>query len=93
MKILFTLLFSILLLADNSLIERYQQDGISSIEKVFDQALSSEKYWIQKLQGKDTQFGYFEGINYILACNKNEKSLKLYIKDKNNSFKLSSMLL
>jgi len=89
MKILLALLFSLVLLAESSLLERYQQDGIISIEKVFDKTLSSEEYWSKKLQNKDTRFGYFEGIDYILACNKQEKSLKLYTKDKNNTFKLN----
>ena len=50
---LLTLLFSILLLDESSLLERYQQEGIRSIEKVFDKTLGSDEYWNKKLQDKD----------------------------------------
>ncbi len=89
MKILFYLLISSLLFADESFIDLYQKKGIKAIEKNFDKILTQEQYWTDKLQNIDTKFGYFEDIHYILACNKSEKSLKLYSKDQNSSFKLN----
>lgn len=78
------------LFANESLLDIYQQKGIQGIEKIFDEELTSEKYWENRLRDIDTRFGYLEGINYLLACDKNDTSLKLYTKDDNSSFKLNS---
>ena len=78
------------LIANDKLIDLYQKEGIQSIEKVFDTKLTSQEYWDNKLQSLDTRFGYLEGTNYLLACDKNQTSLKLYTKDTNNSFILES---
>jgi len=84
------LLFFIPLFANDKLLSLYQQKGTQAIEEVFDNALASKDYWENRLDKIDTRFGYLEGINYLLACDKNETSLKLYTKDANNSFMLSS---
>lgn len=89
MRYLISFIFSFSLLADDSLLEIYQKEGISAVENIFDTQLASKTYWSKKLQDVDTRFGYFEGINYILACNKDNASLKLYTKDTNNSFALN----
>lgn len=89
MRYFVSLFFSLSLLADDSLLDIYQKEGISVIETIFDTELASKVYWSKKLQDLDTHFGYFEGINYILACNKDNASLKLYTKDSNNSFTLN----
>lgn len=78
------------LIASEELLHIYQKEGIQGIEKIFDEELASEKYWEKKLRDVDTRFGYLEGINYLLACDKNDTSLKLYTKDLNSSFKLNS---
>ena len=77
------------LLANEDLLDIYQKEGSQGVEKVFDTALSSYQYWEKKLRDIDTRFGYFEGINYLLACDKNATTLKLYTKDTNNTFELN----
>lgn len=89
MRYFLSLFFAVSLLANDSLLDIYQQKGTKAIETLFDTELASKKYWSQRLQTIDTRFGYFEGINYILACNKDNASLKLYTKDSNNSFELN----
>ena len=86
MKLVFFIFLSISLYAEQNLLDLYQKEGSSAIEKVFDTQLSTKKYWNHKLQDMNTSFGYFESINYLLACDKSDASLKLYAKDKNNSF-------
>lgn len=78
------------LYANESLLDLYQKEGSSSVEKIFDQELTSQSYWENRLKNIDTRFGYFEGVNYLLACNKGNTSLKLYAKDANNTFQLDS---
>lgn len=89
MRYFISLFFAVSLLANDSLLDIYQQKGTKAIETLLDAELASKKYWSQRLQTIDTRFGYFEGINYILACNKDNASLKLYTKDSNNSFELN----
>lgn len=90
MRLLFSILIAISLNASQSLLDLYQQQGSIAIEKVFDAQLSTKEYWEHRLKDMNTSFGYFESINYILACNKNNSHLKLYTKDNNNTFKLSN---
>ncbi len=84
------LFFLASLAANDKLIDLYQKEGLSAIEKIFDTQLTSQEYWNNKLHSIDTRFGYLEGTNYLLACDKNQTSLKLYTKDRNNSFILES---
>lgn len=67
----------------------YQKEGSYVIEKKFDQVLSTQEYWKERLKDINTSFGYFENIKYLLACNKSDSSLKLYTKDLNNTFTLN----
>lgn len=78
------------LFAEDTLLSLYQQKGTRAIEKVLDSELASKKYWDNKLNKLDTRFGFLEGINYILACDKNETSLKLFSKDVNNTFTMNN---
>ncbi len=89
MHYLLLLFLGLSLAANEELIDIYQKKGIQGLEKVFDNELTSKQYWEKRLQNIDTRFGYFEGINYILACDKNETSLKLYTKNKSNVFDLN----
>ncbi|HIC43316.1 MAG TPA: hypothetical protein EYO73_03205 [Sulfurimonas sp.] len=86
MRFVFIILFSLSLHASQSLLDLYQKEGSIAIEKVFDTQLAEKEYWEYKLKDMNTSFGYFESINYLLACNKSNASLKLYAKDKNDSF-------
>ncbi len=76
--------------ANDELLNLYRKEGTQAVEKVFDNELASKRYWESKLENIDTRFGYLEGINHLLACNKDKTSLKLYTKDSNNSFVLSN---
>jgi len=89
MKVLFLFLFTLSLNAQDSLIDLYQKEGVVALEKKFDEELSSKTYWEKRLEDVNTSFGYFESINYLLACDKSNQSLKLYRKDINDSFTLS----
>ena len=89
MRHLLFLFLSLTLSADQHLLDIYQKQGSFALEKIFDEELSTQQYWRNKLKDANTSFGYFETINYLLACNKNDASLKLYAKDINDSFKLS----
>jgi len=89
MKVFFLLLICLSLYSSQSLVDIYQKAGSEAIEKYFDQELSSQQYWEERLKDINTSFGYFENIKYLLACNKSDSSLKLYTKDLNNTFILN----
>jgi len=88
MRLWLFIFISISLHASQSLLDLYQKEGSASIEKIFDTQLSTKAYWQNRLKDINTSFGYFESINYLLACDKSDASLKLYTKDSNNSFSL-----
>jgi len=88
MKPFLFLFFALGLYANENLIDLYQKQGVASIEKKFDQILATKAYWKTRLKDINTSFGYFESIDYLLACDKSKQSLKLYSKDSNNSFSL-----
>lgn len=91
MRHLFLLLLSLHLFAhDEHLLDLYQKEGSTAIEKIFDQQLSSSSYWEAKLENIDTRLGYFESINAILACDKNSSHLKLFTKNDSQEFNLSN---
>jgi len=88
MKPFLFFLFSLVLMADETLLDIYQKKGSQGIENILDQELASKRYWSNRLQGIDTRFGYFEGIKYLLACDKNASNLKLYTKNDKSNFEL-----
>jgi len=85
MKIVFLLLLSITLYANN-ILSKYRHSGINGIEKQLDLELAKEQYWSEELKNIDTKFGYLESYNSILSCDKNSSTLSLYKKDANNTF-------
>ncbi len=86
MKIIFLLLFSFSLYANNVL-TNYRINGIDEIEKQMDFELTKYQYWRDYLQNIDTSFGYIESYNNILTCDKDKSTLNLYIKDTTNTYK------
>jgi len=90
LKITFFLFLSIILYADDSFLYLYRNSGIQAVEAELNRELTSTQMWKKTLQNRDTHFGYFEGVNTFLVCDKNTSTLKLYIKDENATFKLNS---
>ncbi len=77
--ILHTFLFS-------NYIDTYRENGIEAIKKEFDRIIQTKLYWDKVLETKDIRFGYYESIDSILVCVKNNKEITLYNKQ-NNQFK------
>ena len=91
MRVIYFLFFFASLYGSENLIDLYQKNGSASFEKIFDEKLASKAYWEKRLPDTNNSFGYFESIEYILACDKNTSSLKFYSQDENNSFKLNEV--
>lgn len=68
------------------LVELYRLKGISQVQEELDKKLQNKEYWSEYLKDKDVSKGYYESIEHVLVCKKDEKSLKLYSK-KNKDFK------
>ena len=86
-KILFALLIASTLFS-SEILDNYRVNGLKSIEKKMDFALTKREYWKEYLQKHDTTFGFIEKYSAVLTCNKSESVLHLYKKDDNNSFAL-----
>ncbi len=69
-----------------SIVEIYRTNGIDAVKKELDRLIQTKKYWSGFLKDNDVRFGYYESIDSVLVCNKNNKDLVLYKKDK-KSFK------
>jgi len=89
MRLFYFIFFFASLSASENLVDLYQKNGSASFEKIFDEKLASKQYWEKKLPDTNSSFGYFESVKYLLACDKNQSSLKLYSQDENSSFKLN----
>lgn len=72
----------------NDYLTSYRIDGIEKLQKQMDLELSSSQYWNNYLKNIDTHFGYIESYSNILACDKSQSSLSLYILDSNNTYSL-----
>ncbi|MEA1916420.1 MAG: L,D-transpeptidase family protein [Campylobacterota bacterium] len=67
----------------SNLVTIYKNEGIKSVEKKLDLALTSKTYWEKELKNIDTKFGYYESANTVLVCDKSKGTLKFYTKNGN----------
>ncbi len=69
-----------------SIMDIYRSGGIEAVKKELDKTIQTQSYWLNYLKDNDLKFGYYESINSLLVCNKNDKHLTLYQKE-NRAFK------
>lgn len=83
-------LFPLLLtsLFSGEVMDLYQNGGMHAITKEIDRGIGESTYWQSKLTQKDLRFGYHESTNTLLICGKDQSSLNVYRKDKNDRFSL-----
>jgi murein L,D-transpeptidase YafK len=86
MKIFFAVLITISLYAEDFAL-LYQSKGIDAVIKALDIELTKKTYWDKKLKNIDTKYGYIEGKNSFLTCNKKTSTLHYYKRNKNGYFK------
>lgn len=60
------------------LIQTYRTQGIEKTAALLEQYLQRKDFWASMLQDKDTDFGYFEGYEYLFVSNKSAPNLSLY---------------
>jgi murein L,D-transpeptidase YafK len=60
------------------LVDIYRQDGIQPVQKILDEQLTKKEYWENFLKNKNTQYGYYESIQYVMLCQKNMKDISLF---------------
>lgn len=73
------------------LIQTYRTQGIEKTAALLEQYLQRKDFWASMLQDKDTDFGYFEGYEYLFVSNKSVPNLSLY-KITNGSLRLIKQL-
>lgn len=56
----------------------YRKNGIQSTQKIFENLFTQEGYWLEDLQNKDTDFGYYETVRYLFVSDKSIPKLWLY---------------
>jgi len=87
MKIILVLLLSLSLYAEDFAL-LYQSKGIDAVVKALDIELTKKVYWDNKLLNIDTRYGYMEGKNAFLTCNKSDSSLQYFKRDKKGKFQI-----
>ncbi len=86
MKFLFSIVFFTSFLFAGDVVDIYRKSGIKEVQKYIEEQLKSEKYWLERLQKVETDYGFYENLNYLLFCNKHLKDFKVFKVD-NNQFK------
>lgn len=80
LKILWILLIGIFSYASEyDYIKIYRDGGIEALEKEIDKVLESKVYWDSILESMDTQYGYYENLEYLFVASKKAKSLQLFM--------------
>jgi len=84
-KLIFLLiLLENLMFANIDLVQTYRNYGIKEVEKIINKQLINKNYWNENLKNKNTKNGYYESLNYVVMCNKDQKEIKIYDTKKNN---------
>lgn len=73
-----------------SILDNYRENGLKSLEKKLDWALTYKSYWEKKVNKYITKYGWYENPQYILFCDTNRKRLDLVYVDNNKIKKLLS---
>jgi len=81
---LILILLSNLLLSNSNFVELYRSEGISAVEKLLNEKLTTQAYWKKYLQNKDIQNGYYESLKFIIVCNKDLSDIKIFNTTNNN---------
>ena len=60
------------------IIELYRTQGLKAVEKEIANQLQTKSYWDSNLENKEVSNGYYESIQYVVICQKDQKNMKLY---------------
>ncbi|ANV98711.1 peptidase [Helicobacter enhydrae] len=60
------------------IVNDYRQARLDRVDQNIQELLEQKEYWINALSLQDTQFGYYEKIEYIFVSNKSKPDLSLY---------------
>jgi len=73
------------LFANSNFVDIYRERGIKAVEDLLSKELEKKEYWLESIKDRDLSFGFYENLQYLLFCDKNEKKFTLY-EYKDNSF-------
>ncbi|MBN2894731.1 MAG: L,D-transpeptidase family protein [Campylobacterales bacterium] len=65
----------------------YQAQGVEALTQALDRELAGKAFWERHLNTLDTTYGYLEGRDALLTCNKKEGKLYYHKRQNNGSFK------
>ena len=60
------------------IVQEYRLNGLESIQKELEKILTQKEYWLEVLRGQDTDFGYYEDLNFLFVSDKSNLGLWLY---------------
>lgn len=65
----------------------YQAQGVEALTQALDRELATKAFWQRHLSVLDTTYGYLEGRDALLTCNKKEGKLYYHKRQNDGSFK------
>ena len=60
------------------IVQTYRTDGIQSVENILESYLVQKAFWLDVLKDKDTNYGYYENIDFLFVANKSAPNLSLF---------------
>ncbi|MDO7253814.1 L,D-transpeptidase family protein [Helicobacter cappadocius] len=63
------------------IIQTYRTKGIEATKSMLENYLTQKDFWMGVLQNKDTDYGYYESVNFIFVADKSIPDLALYEND------------
>ncbi len=76
-KILWLTVFCSLLFGKN-IVDIYRNDGIQNVERYLEKKLKSQTFWLNSIKNRNTDFGYYENLEYLMVAVKSEKKIYIY---------------
>ena len=70
------------------IIQTYRTTGLQNTAKLLDTYLQDKAFWLQILQERDTEYGYFERYKYLFVSDKSLPNLMLYTISPNGKLEL-----
>lgn len=71
------------------IIQTYRTQGIKATQELLENLLTDKGFWVQALKNKDTDYGYYENIDFLFVANKSAPNLILYEVQEGNLKKIN----
>ncbi|PAF48503.1 peptidase [Helicobacter sp. 12S02634-8] len=61
-----------------NIIQTYRTKGLEATQSILENYLKQKDFWLEVLKDKDTDYGYYEGLEFLFVSDKSIPDLSLY---------------